>query len=127
MPGSPRPSPRKIRHRRTVAPPPLRRYVMEDHDLHLLRGYRATDAEAPVGLRARLEEELWEVVIAEEARIRAPRGTTAAGARRRGGWLHGLVRPAIALGAMGALAVGVAVMSDGANAPTSSTAATRPT
>lgn len=77
---------------------------MADADLELLRRFRAADAIPPHGLLERLQEDLWQAVLEEEQRLRAPR-------RRR--WFGGLMRPAIATAAAGAVAVVMAVGSDG--------------
>lgn len=80
---------------------------MDDPDLQLLRTFRAEEAEPPVGMQARIEERLWQAILNEES-ARAPgRGT------RQPGWFQRLLRPLVAAGAAAALALGVAISSDG--------------
>ena len=81
---------------------------MDDADLDLVRAFRSGDAVPPPGLRERIEEELWDVVLAEETRIRS--GGRPRSSRR---WFDGLFRPAIAGGAVAMLALTVALVSDG--------------
>lgn len=81
-----------------------------DDDLQLLRAFRADEAEPPIGLQARIEEQLWQAILAEEAQ-RAGSARTGAHARRR--WFQGLLRPAVAAGAAATIAAVVAFSSDG--------------
>jgi hypothetical protein len=88
---------------------------VDDRDLQLLRQFRIDEAEPPAGLQSRIEEQLWQAILAEEA--------AAAGRAPRRGWRASLVRPLAAMGAAAALALGVAVVSDGGSgvsAPTGS-------
>ncbi|MCW2955330.1 MAG: hypothetical protein JWO69_199 [Thermoleophilia bacterium] len=89
---------------------------MDDHDLDALHAYRAGEATPPPGLQERLEEDLWQSIMAEEARLRSGgrRIASTAPARR---WFQGLLRPAMAAGAAAAVAVTVAVWSDGGTGP----------
>ncbi len=80
---------------------------MDDPDLQLLRSFRAHEAELPAGLQARIEERLWQSILAEEA-ARATGRTT-----MRPRWFERLFRPLVAAGAAATLAIGVAVASDG--------------
>ncbi|MCW2924973.1 MAG: hypothetical protein JWM98_2377 [Thermoleophilia bacterium] len=82
---------------------------MDDRDLELLRTFRADEAVEPPGLAARVEEDLWQLVLAEEA-SRARRPAAGAGQRR---WRGSLLRPLAAAGAAAVLAGVVAVASDG--------------
>lgn len=81
---------------------------MDDRDLQLLRGFRADEAEPPAYLQSRIEERLWQSILAEEARK--------AGRRPRHRWA-GLLRPAVAGGLAVMLAAVVAVVSDGGEGP----------
>ncbi len=81
---------------------------MDDRDLQLLRQFRADEAEPPAGLQARIEERLWQAIIDEEA-TKAGRGRRAS----RPGFFQRMLRPLVAAGAAGALALGVAIASDG--------------
>lgn len=78
---------------------------MRDRDLELLRSFRIEEAEPPPGLQSRVEERLWQAILAEEA-SRPP-------AQRRARWFHGLLRPAVAAAAAASIAAVVAVASDG--------------
>ena len=80
---------------------------MDDRDLQLLRAFRSDEAEPPEGLQARIEERLWQAILAEES-ARSTRDR-----RRSAPWWARLTRPIVAAGAVGALALGVAVASDG--------------
>jgi hypothetical protein len=79
---------------------------VDDPDLRELRRFRIDEAEPPAHLQAKIEEQLWQAILAEES----------AGAARRAprrGWLDGLLRPALAAGAALSIAAVVAVASDG--------------
>jgi hypothetical protein len=80
---------------------------VDDPDLQLLRTFRADEAEPPEGLQARIEERLWQAILAEES-ARAPRRRPA-----RQPWFQRMLRPLVAAGAAATLAIGVAVASDG--------------
>ncbi len=79
----------------------------DDPDLQLLRSFRADEAEPPAHLQSRIEEHLWQAIIAEEA-DRVSRSRAA-----RPGWFQRMLRPLVAAGAAATLAIGVAVASDG--------------
>ncbi|MCW2960618.1 MAG: hypothetical protein JWM25_747 [Thermoleophilia bacterium] len=88
---------------------------MDDHDLEVLRSYRAREAQPPPGLQERLEEDLLHAILDEEAQSQARTRPRRAPARRR--WSAGLLRPAMAAGVAAAIAVTVAVWSDGGAGP----------
>jgi hypothetical protein len=75
---------------------------VDDRDLELLRAFRLDEAEPPPGLQERIEERLWQSILAEEAQSAAPRS-------RRRPWYADLLRPAVAAGAAATIAIGVAV------------------
>jgi hypothetical protein len=77
---------------------------VDDRDLDALRSFRLAEAEPPAGLQERIEERLWQAILAEEA-SRAPRA-----ARQGESWWQQLLRPAVAAGAPATIAVAVAVM-----------------
>jgi hypothetical protein len=81
---------------------------VDDPDLHALRTFRIEEATPPAGLQARIEEQLWQAILAEESQHAGPCRRTA-----HGSWLARFLRPAVAPGAAAALAVAVAVASDG--------------
>jgi hypothetical protein len=81
-----------------------------DHDLELLRSFRREDTEPPEGLQERIEERLWQSILAEEA------GNAPARPRGVRRWYHDLLRPAVAAGAAASIAIGVAIAGDGGGA-----------
>ncbi|MCW2972054.1 MAG: hypothetical protein JWN72_327 [Thermoleophilia bacterium] len=83
-----------------------------DDDLDLLRSYRAADAVPPRGLQERLEEDLLHAMLDATAAPVAPTPIRATGSSRPG-WFANLRRPALAFGALAALAIGVATFSNG--------------
>jgi len=85
---------------------------MDDRDLALIRAFRADEAQPPIGLQARIEEDVWRAVLAEEA-TRAKRRSRSGTAGWFGGRARELLRPAVAAGAAMSLAVVVAIASDG--------------
>lgn len=88
---------------------------MDDRDLQLLRGFRVAEAEPPAGMQERIEERLWQSILAEEG-AHAPRR------RGRRPWYQELLRPAAAVGAAATMAIGVAVLGgDGTGTGISST------
>lgn len=92
-----------------------------DRDLLLLREYRAADAAPTPGLLERLQEDLLEVVLEEEAALRSGARThRPSRAQRWFGtrWLADLARPAMLAGAAASVAVVVAVTSQGGDAST---------
>lgn len=78
---------------------------MDDHDLMLLRAFRADDASVPNGLATRIEGELWEAIRREEQA--AQRARRRLGRRRTGP----LLRPAITFAAVACLLLVVMVSS----------------
>jgi hypothetical protein len=80
---------------------------VDDPDLRELRRFRIDETEPPPHLQAKIEEQLWQAILAEESAGAARRAPS------RRGWLDGLLRPALAAGAALSIAIVVAVASDG--------------
>lgn len=88
---------------------------MDDPDLQLLRRFRQDEASPPEGLQARIEERLWQAILAEES---AAAGTSRPSALRS--WYERLLRPAVAAGTAATIAIGVAVAGGGGDGGPSS-------
>jgi hypothetical protein len=79
---------------------------VDDRDLQLLRGLGLDEARPNPNLQGRIEEQLWQAILAEEAAM-VGRG------RGRRSWRTTLLRPLAAAAAAATMAVGVAIVSDG--------------
>lgn len=81
---------------------------MDDRDLELIRGFRLHEATPRDGMQQRIEEDLWQAILAEEAAAARPRRSPAGSPRA---WFGSMLRPAVAAGAAGAIALVVALAS----------------